>query len=270
MSKATVTEKQKTNISLPSLHNWNLWLAIIHAVQGAVILLLSVSRVFPVETHYLTADPAATELAGHTVLGNATRHLFDINMAYLIAAFFFISAIAHGLVATVYRNRYEADLKKKVNKMRWIEYSLSASIMMVAIAVLSGVTDLSLLIAIFALDAVMNLLGLAMEIYNQGKAKPNWLAYFIGVKAGFVPWLIFGVYIWGANVYGSGSIPTFVYWIYLSMFLLFGSFAANMLLQYRKTGQWKDYLYGERVYMILSLVAKTLLAWQVFAGALRP
>ena len=39
-----------------------------------------------------------------------------------------------------------------------------------------------------------------------------------------------------------------------------------MVLQYKKIGPWKDYLYGERAYIILSLVAKSLLAWQVFAG----
>jgi hypothetical protein len=43
-----------------------------------------------------------------------------------------------------------------------------------------------------------------------------------------------------------------------------------MILQYKKVGPWRDYLYGERFYVILSLVAKTALAWQVFAGTLRP
>jgi hypothetical protein len=43
-----------------------------------------------------------------------------------------------------------------------------------------------------------------------------------------------------------------------------------MVLQYKKIGPWKNYLFGERAYIILSLVAKSLLAWQVFAGTLRP
>ena len=47
-------------------------------------------------------------------------------------------------------------------------------------------------------------------------------------------------------------------------------FAINMILQYKQIGKWKDYLYGERTYIVLSLVAKTLLAWQVFIGTLRP
>jgi hypothetical protein len=47
-------------------------------------------------------------------------------------------------------------------------------------------------------------------------------------------------------------------------------FAINMVLQYRKVGPWRDYLFGERVYILLSLTAKSALAWQVFAGTLRP
>ena len=43
-----------------------------------------------------------------------------------------------------------------------------------------------------------------------------------------------------------------------------------MILQYKKIGKWKDYIYGERVYIILSLVAKSILAWFVLFGAMQP
>jgi hypothetical protein len=43
-----------------------------------------------------------------------------------------------------------------------------------------------------------------------------------------------------------------------------------MVLQYKKVGKWADYLYGERVYIVLSLVAKSALAWQIFGGTLQP
>jgi hypothetical protein len=49
---------------------------------------------------------------------------------------------------------------------------------------------------------------------------------------------------------------------------LFNCFAIVQWLQYRAKGKWADYLYGERRYIVLSFVAKSLLAWQVFAGAL--
>ena len=52
------------------------------------------------------------------------------------------------------------------------------------------------------------------------------------------------------------------------VFVLFFSFALNMALQYGRRGPWRDYLFAERSYLVLSLVAKSLLAWQVYAGAL--
>ena len=41
-------------------------------------------------------------------------------------------------------------------------------------------------------------------------------------------------------------------------------------LQYRAKGRFADYLVGERTYIVLSFVAKSALAWQVFTGALIP
>jgi hypothetical protein len=262
-SKQVISE-QSTPFS--GLLRWNKWLAIIHAFQGLCILVLSDNRLLPVTTNYLTPNPLTDDGA----LVSATRHLFDVNVAWLIAGFFFMSAIAHTLMATVYRRRYEAELSEGMNRLRWLEYAVSASTMMVAIGFLSGVYDAATLVAIFALTGIMNLMGLAMEVYNRGKAVPNWLAYGIGCLAGIVPWLIVGWYAIAAAVYGDGHVPAFVYWIYGSMFVLFSSFAVNMWLQYRKQGKWHNYLYGERCYMILSLIAKTVLAWQVFAGLLRP
>lgn len=260
----------KKSASINQLHTWNKWLGVLHFVQGVVILVLAKSLSWPVTTNYLTLDSLATKISGNPVLVAAERTIFSVNPAYLVAAFFFMSAIAHGLIATKYRKTYEANLKVGINKVRWIEYSLSASTMMVAIAMLTGIYDFSSLLMIFVLDWLMNMMGLVMELKNQGSKKVDWLPYWLGCVAGIVPWLVFVVYVVGANAYGSGDIPTFVYYIYASMFIFFSSFAINMYLQYRKVGKWADYLYGERVYMILSLVAKTLLAWQVFFGTLRP
>jgi len=58
--------------------------------------------------------------------------------------------------------------------------------------------------------------------------------------------------------------------ILLTYFILFNIFVVNMVLQYKGIGKWKDYLYGERIYIILSFVAKSLLAWLVFVGIFAP
>ena len=66
----------------------------------------------------------------------------------------------------------------------------------------------------------------------------------------------------------SANPPGFVYAIIVSLFVFFNIFALNMVLQYKQVGKWRDYLFGEKVYIFLSLTAKALLAWQVFANTL--
>lgn len=269
MKKLPALFKSKNSKNMETLRKWNFAMAGLHFVSAALITILAGSSSLPITTNYLTIDSLLSG-EGAPVLVSGTTEVVSINLAYLMVAFLLMSAVAHLIIATVYRNRYEAGLKKGINKARWIEYSFSASTMMVAIALLSGIYDLSSLIMIFTLVAVMNLTGLAMELWNQTTKKVNWFSYVIGCIAGIVPWIVFLIYVWGANVYGAGEIPAFVYWIYLSIFIFFNSFAVNMYLQYARKGKWVDYLYGEKVYMILSLVAKSALAWQVFAGTLRP
>jgi hypothetical protein len=264
-----VTNSKQPKTQMEKLRIWNFVLAFLHFVQGIAIILLSTDSLFPVTTSYLTTDSLASS-EGQPVLVSATTNLFDLNIAYLVAAFFFMSAIAHLSLATWYRKKYEANLPKGMNKARWFEYGISASTMMIAIAMLSGVADLSTLALIFGATLVMNLCGLIMEVHNQTTTKTNWLSYNVGTIAGLGPWAVIGIYFWGANKYGAEGIPGFVYAIYASLFVFFSCFAVNMYLQYKKKGKWADYIYGEKVYMVLSLVAKSALAWQVFFGTLRP
>jgi len=242
----------------------------LHAAQALAVFMLSDPNrgVWNITANHLTLGPGSTP--DKPVLVSATQPIFDINVAYLVVAFFLLSAVAHLFVATIYRRRYQANLEHGINKVRWVEYALSASTMMISIALLSGIYDLGSLVMIFGLTAIMNLMGLAMEVYNQGREKVSWLAYIVGSFAGILPWVVIGIYFWAGENYGSGEIPTFVYYIYGSIFLFFNCFAANMILQYKKVGKWRDYLYGEKIYIVLSLLAKSALAWQVFAGTLRP
>lgn len=251
-------------ITTKSLINFNLIAGMLHLAQGFIMLLISQRSTLPITTDYITYNESTQSLV------TATRTLFDLPLVYLPVAFVFMSALAHFFIGTVYRKKYVSDLENGVNKARWIEYAVSASTMIVAIAMLSGVYNAGTLLAIFALTGAMNLMGLVMELWNQKSQKTNWLTYWLGCIFGIVPWLVIALAFWGAENYGSGSIPTFVYWIYVSIFVAFNSFALNMWLQYAKKGKWANYLYGEKMYIVLSLVAKAGLAWQVWAGTLRP
>lgn len=137
--------------------------------------------------------------------------------------------------------------------------------MVVLIAMLPGITDISALVAIFGVNASMIFFGLLMEKYEE-PGSPSWASYWFGVITGAVPWLIIAIYLWTPG--SSAEPPAFVYGIFVSLFVFFNIFAVNMVLQYKQVSYWRDYLFGERVYIVLSLTAKTLLAWQVFGGTL--
>ena len=238
-------------------------MGLVHLIQAVVILVLSRTFILPINGTFLKFNVATQNLEP------TTKMLFELSLPILIVLFLFMSAAAHFIIATVYNKKYNDNLDKGINKARWIEYSLSASTMMVAIVLLVGIYDAMSLLMIFMLVAIMNLLGLVMEIHNQTTKKTNWISYWVGCLAGAIPWIAVAFYMWLGADNGSKA-PDFVYWIFVSIFLFFNCFAINMVLQYKKIGPWKDYLYGERMYIILSLIAKTLLAWQVFAGVLRP
>jgi hypothetical protein len=236
----------------------------IHLAQAALMLVLSTAFALPVMTYFLQLDPATGKLVPNPTVA------FELPIGPLVALFLLISAVAHFLIASppIYP-WYARNIKRGVNYARWAEYALSSSVMIVIIAMLAGIYDIAALLVLFTLNATMNLFGWMMELHNQTTKKTDWTSYIFGVIAGIVPWIAIAIYLFGAGS-GDARPPTFVYVIFGSIFVFFNVFAINMILQYKKVGRWRDYLFGERVYIILSLVAKSLLAWQVFFGTLRP
>jgi len=187
----------------------------------------------------------------------------------VLASFLLLSALFHFLIAYPLNSRYNDNLKKGINLYRWYEYSISSSVMIVFIALLFGVVDLWSLLMIFVLNALMIMFGLLMEVLNQYTEKTNWWPFILGCIAGAIPWLVIVGYFYGATS-PEAQPPDFVYYIFWTQVFLFNTFAINMVLQYKGVGKWKDYLYGERIYIVLSLVAKTILAWLAFGGIFQP
>ncbi len=237
-------------------------MAVLHFVQGALMVVFAESIQWPITRTRYEFDVATESLAPTTV------QLVEVPLPLLVAGFLFLSAIAHTIVATVRYDAYVRYLERGTNPYRWYEYALSASLMIVVIGMLAGIWDLGTLVALFGLVAVMNLCGLVMERHNELTDRPDWTAFNVGVVAGAVPWVVIAIVLVGSVVAGDGDVPDFVIYIYVSIFVFFNLFAINMILQYRETWRWRRYLFGERVYILLSLVAKSALAWQVYVGTL--
>jgi len=237
-------------------------MAVLHFVQAAAMVYLAEAVDWSITITRLEFDTATQSLAPVAV------PWMDVPLPYLVAAFLALSGIAHTWVAAVRYDRYVDYLERGMNPYRWYEYAVSASVMIVVIAMLSGIWDLGTLTALFGLVAVMNLCGLVMEIHNQTTDSTDWTSYWVGVVAGIIPWIVIGITLWSSISASAGEVPDFVLYIFVSIFVFFNLFAFVMVFQYRGTWRFQDYLFGEKTYIVLSLVAKSALAWQVFFGAL--
>ncbi|HEX6513973.1 MAG TPA: heliorhodopsin HeR [Nocardioidaceae bacterium] len=242
-----------------SLRRSNAAAALLHAAQAAVVLVLATGFALPVTASYLQGPP-----------GTAPQEpvvLFDLPTGVAVAAFLGLSALAHLLVCTAWWRRYLGDLAQHRNPARWVEYAFSSSLMIVLIAQLVGISDVAALVAVFGVNAAMILFGWLQEHYEE-PGGGGWLPFAFGCLAGIVPWIAIVLYVVAPGSASPVSPPAFVYGIIVSLFVFFNIFAFNQWLQYRARGRWRDYLFGEKVYILLSLTAKSLLAWQVFAGTL--
>jgi len=237
----------------------NVTVGLLLAAEALAMLLLSNDLSLPVTASYLRSDPIAVQRAAPGEV------LFTVSIGAVVAAFLLLAAIDHLFVAAPrVRRWYERNLDARANYARWIEYSISASIMIVLIAMFVGIRDVAALLAIFATNSAMILFGLLME-RHQKPGSADWSAFWFGSIVGAAPWIAIAVYLFG----GPARPPTFVYAITVIELVLFFSFALNMALQYRQVGPWRDYLSGEATYIGLSLGAKSLLAWLIFANVLR-
>jgi hypothetical protein len=259
--------------ALVKLRKFNLFMGGMHLVQSVLMAVLATTVIQKIAAFApkITQNYLAFNVQTRS-LEPATKVLFELPFGILVAMFLLISAIAHALISIPKKTNdiYNADLEKGINRFRWFEYALSSSIMIVLIATLFGIYDIATLLLIFAVNASMNLFGLVMEQLNSGKPKDavNWGPFVWGSVAGLAPWIAILLYMFGTG--NLGMVPWFVWAIVGTYFVAFNTFPVNMVLQYKKVGKWKDYLYGERVYIVLSLVAKSVLAWLVLFGAMQP
>nr|MSZ88204.1 hypothetical protein [Actinomycetota bacterium] len=160
---------------LKNLRNWNLGVGVLHLVQAVVILAISTSFSIAVVATVQTGPPGAPgSLDGF-------QKFFDFSFPIAIALFLFLAAADH-LLMTVpgIRSWYEANLLQGRNYARWIEYSVSASIMMLLIGLLTGINNLYAMIGIFGVNAAMILFGLVMEQVNRDRENVNWWPFILG------------------------------------------------------------------------------------------
>ena len=247
-------------LTFQKLRRSNIIAGVLHLAQMIVVLALANDFTLPIVARYMAGPPGSTFAEPITLL--------DAPIGLTVAIFLGLSALFHFLVASPqFFGRYSAGLAQQRNYFRWVEYSMSSSVMIVLIALITGVSDVAAIVAIFGANAAMILFGWLQEKYET-PGNGGWLPFIFGCIAGIVPWLGLLFYVLSIGGPADTSAPAFVYGIVISIFIFFNSFALVQWLQYKKVGKWSDYLRGERTYITLSLIAKSALAWQIFASTL--
>ncbi|MEM7325492.1 MAG: heliorhodopsin HeR [Actinomycetota bacterium] len=243
------------------LRNLNLGAGLLHLISAVVMTVIAADFTLPVTAFHLNGPPGTPVSEGELSV------IADVQLGYLTAGFLYLSALFHAIIGLLAVSGYRSELRNGRNRFRWVEYSLSSTLMIVTIALLLGTTDLAALIGIASANVSMILFGWLMEVANPpNRARTWWSPFWFGCIAGIGPWLAFVAQI----ATGDESPPGFVWGILVSIFVFFNCFALNQWLQYRRVGRWSDYLFGERTYIILSFVAKSALAWQLYANVLIP
>ncbi len=248
---------------LKKLRNFNIVMGVLHFISGAAMVVLGNDFELQVSTFNLNGPP------GTPLSDGSINEFMGVPLALATASFLFLSALFHFIIATVGFNAYGNELRRGRNRFRWVEYAISSTLMMLLISLVTGLTDLAALVGIAFANISMILFGWIMEMVNRPDRKTWWTPFWFGCVAGIGPWLAIVAYILvGLSQEGAEGPPTFVYGIIFSLFFFFNTFAINQWLQYKRVGKWRDYLVGEKTYIILSLVAKSILAWQIFANTL--
>jgi hypothetical protein len=293
----------ENNKQYKNLRKWNSLMGLLHLIQGFIMLGLSKESLYTVYLNLPKPDIATRSFS------LVAEEWYKVNLGYTIASFLFLSALAHGITVLprVYE-WYIENLKNKINLIRWYEYAISSSVMIFVVAALCNINDGMTLLLLVGVNACMNLFGASMEMENSVLRKlartqdvtktvkegdkiiskiqetvstyrPNWSSFIYGCFAGVLPWIAMGVYFY-VTLDRLGDIDELpqlikdtlntVRFIFPTLFLFFNCFAINMIAQYKEWGPWKNYVFGEKVYIILSLVAKSFLAWFIWGGTLRP
>jgi len=243
----------------------------VHLIAGALMIWFANTEFILQITSTFTAGPPGCYESGECEV--IVNNNYGVILAYAVAGFSLLSAFFHYLtvIPGVFEN-YTDNLERGRNPYRWVEYSLSSTLMILIILMLSGINGLSALIGIGFANVGMILFGWISEIDNPpNREKTNWTPFLFGCIMGIGAWTaLYGTIFLNLAQVGIDwtAIPTFVWFIIFSQFALFNCFALNHALQFQQGFYQGGYLTGERVYIWLSLIAKSLLAWTIYVNTL--
>lgn len=260
----------KTCWRYPLYYITNLVAAIIHLLNFIVFNII----------HYsLNKDVLYNITTGYVEWSNIEPNKFIIvpqkkiigyvSLHNLIIMFHLISfAFQMVVMIPIYQYKHKIEVKG-INPLRFVEYSLSAPLMLVSIGLLSGITDLFILLLMCVLTSICMFCGALCEVLPKRHFFKRLITHLIGwlsILAAYSP--IF-TYFFMSNAEAVDGAPKFVYVIVILQFILFQSFGIVQLIQLYFINCKIIGVIGresEVSYTLLSLISKTILGWMIYAN----
>lgn len=269
---AKVAAKADAATPVGKLIKWHKWLGIIYLLQGMAVLVFGRNVAAPLTLQYPSIDTLASEATGGQVIGLANRHVGDVHLAWVLAVTMVVFAAIHLMMTSAYRAYLETSITRGVNAFRWLSLGLGGGLLVVATALLSGISSIPMLLVLFGSIFSGAMLTLAVEtaVANNNGVKSRLSHFLCGLSTlgTLLPWLVFATGVAGVLLW-NGKLPTYLYSLYICEAVLVGAFMLATHYRLKRQGKWADGLYSERGYMLLTVVTVTLLSWVIVVGALK-
>lgn len=189
-----------------------------------------------------------------------------VMLIILVILFVFITAIFHYTVYGLRNITYKDMINSSNNWLRWVEYCITSTIMIVLISLSIGLKDFGLFIMMIVSNMVIMMMGHIVERLLVDDKQRS-----LSILATVAAWLLFAA-IWGiltktfVSLASRGNMPKFVWAVYILMFIFFSSFGVVQLVQVAGGYNSKNYAVVEISYVSLSFISKVLLALLLFVG----
>ena len=193
-------------------------------------------------------------------------HVSTIALETIIVAIFFITAMFHVFYAT--SSFYPTEISKGYNRVRWVEYAVTSSLMIFVLSIISGVKDFDSVILLTFMNFFLMSFGYFFEMSqkNEGKLVSIILGFLMLLVIWFVIFRNFGYRVSEVNKVSTRKIPVWVYGVLIPMFFWWSSFGLVALVRYFKGGDPNKY---EFMYILLSFLSKAFMGYYLTYGILR-
>lgn len=253
----------KKKFTTEGLRKLNLLAALLHAAQAVALLIIAKPLYAPVVLTYVGANDTSKALQ------TASRHWFDVNIVWVMAGLLLFTALMRLASATRKRDMYESDLKKSVNRARWVEWGLASSAGVFVIASLGGVIDAATFVLLMGLTVVWAGASYANEVRVAANKRFSKLHFWLVLKSGGLIWVALGLQFAASYVFAARMAPVYAFTIYGTGLLIALAELRNGYMNSRNQYKAGEYLAVERNYILLMMVLQTAVTWQIFAGYLR-